>query len=49
MNTIATFTIDKAQNDRAEISREYGVSPSSVVWMGDNKYIVIKDGYEIKI
>lgn len=49
MNTLATFMIDKAQKDRVEIAREYGVSPSSVVWMGDNKYIVIKDGSEIKI
>lgn len=49
MNTLATFMIEKAQKDRVELAHEYGVSPSSIVWIGDNKYIVIKDGCEIRI
>ena len=41
--------IDKAQKDRKELAKEYDVSESAIVWMGDNKYIVIKDGKEIRI
>lgn len=41
--------IEKAQHDRLELAKEYGVPVSSIVWMGDNKYIVIKDGQEIHV
>ena len=41
--------IEKAQKDRHELAYEYGVPDSAVVWLGDNKYIVIKDGVEIRI
>lgn len=41
--------IEKATRDREELAKEYGVPTSSVVWIGDNKYIVIKDGREIRI
>lgn len=41
--------IEKAQKDREEIAKSYNVSTSAVVWMGDNKYIVIKDGKQILI
>lgn len=37
------------QKDRIELAKQYNVSTSSVVWCGDNKYIVVKDGKEIKI
>lgn len=43
------IAIEKAQRDCAELAREYNVSLSSVVWIGDNKYIVIKNGKEIRI
>ena len=43
------IAIEKAQRDRAELAREYSVSLSSVVWIGDNRYIVIKNGKEIRI
>ena len=43
------IAIEKAQRDRTELAREYNVSLSSVVWIGDNKYIVIKNGKEIRI
>lgn len=46
---MAKFVIEKAQKDRKELAKQYNVSPSSIVWMGDNKYIVIKDGKEIRI
>ena len=41
--------IEKAVRDREELARVYNVSVSAVVWMGDNKYIVVKDGKEIRI
>lgn len=41
--------IDKAQKDKKELAKEYDVPESSIVWIGDNKYIVIKDGKEILI
>lgn len=41
--------IAKAQRDKAELALSYNVPVSAVVWIGDNKYIVIKDGVEIRI
>lgn len=40
--------IEKAQRDKEELARSYEVPISAVVWIGDNKYIVIKDGEEIR-
>ena len=42
-------SIEKAQRDKEQIAAEYGVPVSSVVWMGDNKYIVVKNGENIYI
>lgn len=41
--------IEKAIKDKKELAEMYGVSVSSVVWIGDNKYIVVKNGKEIMI
>lgn len=41
--------IEKAQRDRAELAEEYNVPESAIVWIGDNKYIIVKDGKEIRI
>ena len=41
--------IEKAQKDRKELVQQYNVSYSSVVWCGDNKYIIVKNGKEIRI
>ena len=41
--------IEKAQKDCIELATKFGVSPSAVVWVGDNHYIVCKDGKELKI
>lgn len=41
--------IEKAKKDKEELAKLYGVPVSSIVWKGDNKYIVIKDGKEILI
>lgn len=43
------LSIKKAQKDKKEIAKKYNVSYSAVVWVGDNKYIVIKDNKEIRI
>ena len=41
--------IDKAIKDKQELAIEYSVPISSIVWIGDNHYIVIKDEREIRI
>lgn len=41
--------IEKAKNDKAELAKSYKVSESSIVWIGDNHYILIKSGKEIRI
>lgn len=41
--------IEKAAKDKMELSSQYNVSVSSIVWIGDNHYIVIKNGKEIRI
>ena len=41
--------IKKVQRDKEELAQSYEVPISAVVWIGDNKYIVIKDGEEIRI
>lgn len=41
--------IEKAVKDREELAKSYNVPTSAVVWIGNNKYIVIKDGNEIRI
>lgn len=49
MKNMAEFMIEKSHKDRQELAKQYNVSPSSVVWIGDNRYIVVKDGKEIRI
>lgn len=41
--------IEKAQKDRIDLAVLYDVPPSCVVWKGNNKYIVIKNGKEILV
>lgn len=41
--------LEKAIRDKAELAAQYDVPASSIVWIGDNRYIVVKDGKEIKI
>lgn len=40
--------IDKAIKDKESIARLYNVPVSAIVWIGDNKYIVVKNGKEIR-
>lgn len=48
-NIMKNAAIEKAAKDKVALSKEYGVPTSSVVWMGDNHYIVVKDGVEIRV
>ncbi len=41
--------IEKARKKSEKLAKKYGVPVSSVVWIGNNKYIVVKDGNEIRI
>ena len=34
---------------RKELAETYGVSENAVVWIGNNRFIVVKDGKEIRI
>lgn len=45
----AERAIEKAQRTKAQLAAEYGVPTSSIVWCGDSRYIIVKDGKEIKI
>lgn len=41
--------VEKAMKDKAELAKEYGVPTTAIVWIGDNHYIVVKDGKEMRI
>ena len=41
--------LDKVQKDEEELSEVYGVPESSIVWIGDNHYMVVKYGESIRI
>lgn len=41
--------IEKAQRDCVELAKSYNVPVSAVVLIGDNKYIVVKNGEAIRI
>ena len=43
---MAKYMIEKAQKDAKELARRYD---ASVVWMGGNHYIIVKDGVEYKV
>lgn len=42
-------SINKAFREKQELARSYGVPVSTVIWIGNNHYIVVKDGTEIRI
>lgn len=45
----AEKAINKARTLKKEIAKEYRVSDSSVIWKGDNKFIVVMDGEEVEV
>lgn len=34
---------------KEQLAKEYGVSPTSIVWMGGNNFVIVKDGEEIRV
>lgn len=46
---MANKAIEKASRDKVDLAKKYGVSVSSIIWMGDNHYILVKGGTEIRI
>lgn len=43
------IAIERALQRKVELSKQYGVPISSIVWTGGNHYIIVKDGREIKV
>ena len=43
------IAIEKAKRDKEALAMEYDVSLSAIVWIGNNHYIIVKDGKEIFI
>ena len=41
--------LKKVERDIKKLAEQYDVSISAVVYIGDNHYIVVKDGKEIRI
>lgn len=41
--------IEKARKEKIILANKYNVSISSIVWMGGNRYIIVKNGQEIII
>ena len=46
MENAVSKKIDRAFKDKLELSEEYNVPISGIVWMGGNRYIIAKDGKE---
>lgn len=44
--TMNNKVIENAQKAKEELAKLYGVPVSSIVWKGDNKYILVKNGKE---
>lgn len=42
-------TIEKANKDKEELAKLYGVPVSAIVWKGDNKYTIVKNGKEVQV
>ena len=49
MSKRADKLIEKAAKKKEELAKEYGVPATSIVWMGGDRFVVVKDGKEIWI
>lgn len=49
MHKLTEAMIEKAMKDKIALSKKYNVPVSSIVWMGDLSYILVKDGEQIRI
>jgi len=43
------MAIKKAINDKKKLSEEYDVPTSAIIWAGNNHYIIVKNGKEIRV
>lgn len=41
--------MEKVRRHKRELAENYNVPESAVIWRGNNNYIVVKDGQEIRI
>lgn len=46
-NTIGDEIDERVRGAKNELAKTYNVLTSSIVWMGGDKFIVVKDGKEI--
>ena len=41
--------IERAYQKKLKLSRLYGVSVSAIVWMGGNRFVIVRDGTETEV
>lgn len=49
MSSCAEKAIHKAMKDKRNLAALHGVPVSSIVWLGENRYIVVKDREELRL
>lgn len=49
MSSCAEKAIHKAMKDKRNLAALHDVPVSSVVWLGENRYIVVKDREELRM
>lgn len=49
MSSHAEKAIHKAMEDKRNLAVLHGVPVSSIVWLGKNRYIVVKDREELRV
>ena len=49
MNSHAEKAIRKATKDKRSLAALYGAPESSIVWLGANRYIVVKGREELQV
>jgi hypothetical protein len=45
----AEKAIEKAYKAKCKLATAYNVEITSIVWMGDNKFIIVDNGKEIEV
>ena len=49
MSSYAEKAIHKAMKDKRNLAALHGVPVSSIVWLGENRYIVVKGREELRV
>lgn len=47
--TKAEKAIEKAYKAKCKLATAYNIEMTSIIWMGDNKFIVVANGKEIEV